>query len=56
MFNARILSFGILTNEYRIDIVIRGLEAGNGSTWSDICEEIESATERQVERDMTFAD
>ncbi|KAG6884007.1 hypothetical protein C0993_002123 [Termitomyces sp. T159_Od127] len=42
MLNTRILSLGVLTNEYSVHIVIRCFETLDGHTGSNIGEEIES--------------
>ena len=56
MLNARVLSFGVLTDENGVDIVVRGLEAGNRDAGADIGEKVEGPTESEVEGDMSLAD
>lgn len=56
VLDTRILSLGVLTNEHRVDIIIRRLEALDGDARSNIGEQVEGSAEGQVERDMSLAD
>ena len=56
MFNTRVLSFGILTNEDSINVVVGSLEALDRDTWSDVGKEIECSTESQVEGNVSLSD
>lgn len=56
MFNARIFSFSILSDEDSVDVVVGSFEAGNREAWSHVCEEVECSSEGQVEGDMAFSD
>lgn len=40
MLYSTVLSFSILSNDNRVDIVIGGLESGNTSTWPDVGKQV----------------
>jgi len=56
VLNARVLSFCVFTDENGVDIIIRCLISGNGDTWPDVGEKVESPSESQVERNVTLSD
>lgn len=56
MFDATVFSFGIFSNQDGVDIVVGSLVALDASAGTDVCKEVECASEGQVERDMAFAD
>ena len=55
MFNTRVFTLGILTDQNGVDVVVRGLETLDGNARTNIGEEVECPTERQVEGNMTLA-
>lgn len=55
VFNTRIFTLGILTDENSVDIVVGRFEALDRGTRTNIGKKIERSTERQVEGDMAFA-
>ena len=56
MLNTGVLALRVLTNENGVDIIVGSLETLDGHTRADICEEVESPAQRQVERDVALAD
>jgi hypothetical protein len=56
VLNARVLALSVLTDEDGVDVVVGGLEAGNGAARTEIGKEVECPTKCQVERDVTFTD
>jgi hypothetical protein len=55
VLDARVLALGVLADQNRIDIVVGGLEAGDGAAGADVGKQVEGAAERQVERDVALA-
>ena len=55
MLNAGVLSLGVLTDENRVDIIVRCLESLNGDARPDISEEVKRPTESKVQRNVTLA-
>jgi len=49
VLNTRVLSFGILTDEQRIYVIVCSLEARDGFTRSHVCEKTESNTKSKIE-------
>lgn len=56
MLDTRVLSLCVLTNDDRVDIVVRGLVALNGAAGADVGEEGEGAAEGEVEGDVALSD
>ena len=56
MFNTRVFTLGILTDQNGVDVVVGGLEALDGHTGTDVREEVESAAEGKVKGDVALAD
>jgi hypothetical protein len=56
VFDTTVLSLGVLSNEDGVDVVIRGLVAGDGNAWSDVSEQRECTTKGQVKGDVSLAD
>lgn len=55
VLNARVLALGVLTDQNSVDVVVRGLETGDGTARSQVGEEVECAAEGKVEGDVTLA-
>jgi hypothetical protein len=55
VFNTRVFSFSVLSDQDGIDVVVWGLVSGDGSARSDVGEKVECSAEGQVEGDMAFA-
>ena len=55
VLNAGVLALGVLADQDRVDIVVRGLVTGNRAARSEVGEEVEGSSESQVERDVTLA-
>lgn len=55
VFDTRVLSFSVFTDEDGIDVVVGCLEALNRDARTDIGKKIEGATESQVERDVSLS-
>lgn len=55
MLNARVLSLGVLADDDRVDTVVSRLVTDDGTAGSNVGVEVESATEGQVEGDVTLA-
>ena len=56
VLDARVLALGVLTDQDGVDVVVGGLEALDGPAGTNVGEEVEGATEGQVQRDVTLAD
>ena len=56
VLDAGVLALGVLTDEDGVDVVVGGLEAGNGAARTDVGEEVEGTAEGEVERDVALAD
>ena len=56
MLDARVLALGVFTDKDGVDVVVRRLETGNRHARADVGEEVERAAQREVERDVSFAD
>jgi hypothetical protein len=54
MLNPGILSLGVFTNKYSIDIVVWGLVPSNGLARANVRKKIERAAESKVEGNMAF--
>jgi len=54
MLNPGVLSLGVFTDKYSIDIIVWGLVTSNGLARANVRKKIECATESEVERDMAF--
>ena len=55
MFNTRVFTLGILTDQNGVDVVVGGLEALDGDTRPDVGEEVEGSSESKVEGNMALA-
>lgn len=55
VLNARVLSLGIFTNQNRIHIIVRCLEAFNRPTRPDVGEKVKGSSKSQVERDVSLS-
>jgi hypothetical protein len=56
MFDTRILSFRIFTNENRIDVIVRCLVSLDRYAWPDVGEEVERSPKSQIEGNVTLSD
>lgn len=54
MLNSRIFSLSVLSDQNRIDVIVRSFVAGNGAAGSDIGKEVKGSAEGQVQRYMAF--
>lgn len=54
VFNARIFTLGVFSNQNRVDIVVGGFESSDRSAWSQIGEEVESSAKSKIEGDVTL--
>ena len=55
VLNARVLALSVLTDQDGVDIIVRGLVAGNRAARSEVGEEVECSAEGQVKRDVALA-
>lgn len=55
VLNARVFSLGVLTDQDNVDIIVRGLVACDRLAGTEVGEEVECSAEREVERNVTFA-
>ena len=51
-----VFSFGVLSDQRDVDVVVGGFVAGDGLARPDVGEEVEGSAEREVEGDVAFAD
>jgi hypothetical protein len=56
VLNARVLALSILSDDHDVDVVIRGLDAGDGARRPHVGVEVELLAQRQVERHVTLSD
>lgn len=56
VLDARVLSLCVFTDESSVNIVIRSLVASNGPTGTDVGEQVESSSQREIKRDVTLPD
>ena len=56
MFNARVFTLGILTDQNGVDVVVGSLEALDGNARPDVGEEVECPSEGKVEGNVTLSD
>ena len=56
VLDARVLALGVLSDQDRIDAIVRSLVTSNGAARSQVGKEVEGTTEGQVERDVALAD
>jgi len=56
VLDTRVFTLGVLTNENSVDVIVRGLVAGNGAAGTDVSEEVEGTAQSQVQGDVTLAD
>lgn len=54
VLNARVFTLGVLTDQDSLDIVVGGLVASDRSARAEVGEEVESATEGKVKRDVAL--
>lgn len=55
VLNARVLALGVLSDQDGVDVIVRGLEAGDGTARSQIGKEVEGTAQSQIERDVALA-
>lgn len=55
VLNARVFTLGVLSNQDGVDIVVGGLEAGDGAARSEVGEEVEGSSQSKVKGDMSLA-
>ena len=55
VLNPRVLPLSILSYEYSVDIVVRGLVTRDGFARTDVGEKIESTAKSEIEGDVTFS-
>lgn len=55
MLNARVLALGVLTDQDGVDIIVGGLETGDGAARAQVGEEVECSSQGQVKRDVALA-
>ena len=56
MFDTRVLSLGIFSNDDGIDIVVRSFETDDRSTRSNVGEKGEGSSEGEIEGDVSLSD
>ena len=56
MFDAGVFAFGVFADEDGVDVVVGGFVAVDALAGPHVGEEVESAAEGEVERDVAFAD
>lgn len=55
VFDARVFTLGVLTDQDSIDVVVWGLVSGNGAARAKVGKEVEGAAKSKVERNVTLA-
>ena len=55
MLDTGVFTFGVLANEYGVDIVVGGLEASDGPARTEVGEEVERATEGKIEGNVALS-
>lgn len=55
VLDTRVLALGVLADQDGVDIVVGGLESGDGAAGTQVGEEVECATQGEVEGDVTLA-
>ena len=48
MFNTRVFSLGVLSDQNRVDVIVRSLVPGDGAAGSDVGKEVEGSAEGEV--------
>jgi hypothetical protein len=56
VLNSRVLALSVLSDQDGVDVVVGGLEAGDGAAGSQVGKEVEGTAECKVERDVALAD
>ena len=56
VLDTRVLSLCVLTDENGVDIIIWCLVSGDGDTWPDVGEQVESPSEGQIKGNVTLSD
>mmetsp|Transcript_4592 Transcript_4592/g.14036 ORF Transcript_4592/g.14036 Transcript_4592/m.14036 type:complete len:278 (+) Transcript_4592:145-978(+) len=56
VFNATVLTFGVLTYNYDVHIVVAKIQVRNTASRTNICKKVEGLAQGQVQRNMAFAD
>lgn len=56
VLNSGVFTLGVLTDEDSVDIVVGGLEAGDGAAGADVGEKVEGAAESKVKGDVALSD
>jgi hypothetical protein len=54
MFDTRVFSFSVLSDQDGIDVIVWGLIASDRAARSDVGEEVECSSEGEVEGNMAF--
>jgi hypothetical protein len=55
VLNARVFTLGVFSDQDSVDVIVRGLVAGNRSAGSQVGEEVKGSSKSQVERDVALA-
>ena len=55
VLNARIFSFGVLSDQDCVNSIVWSLVSGNGAARSDVGEEVECTAESKIKRDVSLA-
>lgn len=55
MLDTRVFALGILSDEDGVDVLVRSLEALDGNARTDVGEEVEGPSKRQVQRNVALA-
>lgn len=56
VLNSGIFTLGVLTDKDGVDVVVRGLEAGNRAAGADVGEEVEGTAESKVKGNVALSD
>ena len=56
VLDARVLALGVLTDQHRVDVLVRRLTALDRHARAHVGKEVERAAQRQVQRDVALAD
>jgi len=55
MFNPRVLSLCVFSNEHRVDVLVRGFKPFDRGAGTNIGEQVEGPSKSKVEGDMTLS-
>lgn len=56
VLDTRVLPLGVLSDEDRVDVIVRGLVTLDRDTRSDVGEQVEGSSEGEVEGDVSLSD